>query len=144
MDMAVLVDAQGDMINNIETHVRIAHSCTKLYMFLEARQTVYHQEFTLFSFSLLQGFKCYQPHTTRRQCSTEREEAPEELQEVDVLRHHPPAHHSGDHCRRRHPAMEEGCLIVTWKKKIVGYIFFPVCAICVVVSPIPSYPCTYA
>jgi len=27
MDMAVLVEAQGDMINNIETHVRVLYFC---------------------------------------------------------------------------------------------------------------------
>ena len=58
-------------------------------------------------FFLFQGFKCYQPHTARRGRSPEGKDAAEELEKVDVLRHHPSPRGSGDHRRRSYPAMEE-------------------------------------
>lgn len=80
---------------------------------------------------LFQGFERYQSHTARCERTPEREETAEEFQEVDVLCHHHTAGNSGDHCRRSHPAMEEGQL--AWPQtQGMGYTLpFPVCVICV-------------
>jgi hypothetical protein len=40
-----------------------------------------------------------------------------------VLRHHPTANYSGDHRRRRHPAMEEVIVVVAPNKGSLGYTF---------------------
>lgn len=55
----------------------------------------------------MQGFECHQPHTGWRGRSPESEEAAEELEKVDVLRHHASAGGSGHHRGRGYPAMEE-------------------------------------
>jgi len=61
-----------------------------------------------FPHPLFQGLERHQSHTAWRDRTPECEETAEEFEEVDVLCHHPTAGDSGGHCRRSHPAMEEG------------------------------------
>jgi hypothetical protein len=113
MDMAVLVEAQGDMINNIETHVSILYFCIEPVVYRIS--IVFFLCFVIASLMesshpLFQGLERHQPHTARCERAPEREETAEEFEEVDVLRHHHTAGDSRGHCRRSHPAMEEGHL----------------------------------